>query len=407
MLIFATAIALAIHWYLSVTSAKQILRGELRASDIFIVAHTFVLSMPIALDALWDRPNYSYYRLYNEAINDGPTYGIYLLYMTSCALLLAYSGHRWKLSSSLHYSAERVRSLRWLFVVLAISPIVYAAFSPNLEATLSYGYLQQYISAQPQDLQTHYKYLYFLTNVSVVAYFVVMSSLRTIGLQALLPMLGIVVSCYLNGKRNVVAFALALLIGSLWQRKALTATQLSALATVLIACYVGYHYAYAKSIRTFMENDEARLAAIRLDVGHDFDICAAIHRELYPTSPILEYRGETFLFAAVMLIPREYYPTKPYPYYRYLTAAVQGHPFGDQRWGFTSSFLGEAIANASWFGCIIAIALFLGVGRVVDSSRGLLSKSLGLLMGILLMLVDPSTCIGIGLLWAVALALKL
>src|SRR6185295_12096750 len=103
----------------------------------------------------------------------------------------------------------------------------------------------------------------------------------------------------------------------------------------------------------------------RMDFGRDSDIAMVLFAELEPAArPILEFRGQSFLFDLLFFVPRAIWEEKPKPYYHYITAVALRQPLTQRTWGITTTWLGEAIANFGWFGILVGPAVIVLVGRL-------------------------------------------
>jgi len=98
----------------------------------------------------------------------------------------------------------------------------------------------------------------------------------------------------------------------------------------------------------------------RIDFGRDHGIKLALQKELEPSErPLLEFRGQSVLFALTFWCPRSWWPEKPYPYYVYFTGAVLDAPTRSVwlGWGVTNCWLDEAVANLGLWGMLLGILL--------------------------------------------------
>jgi hypothetical protein len=372
--------------------------------DLLVLCHSGFFIFPILFDAFIALPDYTEYARLNAPRRDPMTYALYMTYSTAAVLIFSWAGRRWSLNKAIQHSTRKLGTVRYFLAFVALLPMLYCWLSPDIGSTISYGYLALNRLSHSLELQQHYKYMYALTYLSMLASVTLLSTQKTWGFRsAAYPFLCMLGSSYLNGKRNIVLLCLVFCLVLVWLRRSIRGSRLIAIAVLLAVVYSGYHYAYTITFRPFFANDESRASSVRLDFGRDLDISYAIYHELYD-SPVLEYRGQTFLFAAVIWLPREWWPDKPYPYYRYLTSAVRGTAFNDQVWGFTSSYLGESIANAGWFGCLIGIGVFVEIGRLADRCTGLAAKMFGALLGAQLMTTDPSSCVPLAAMWCLAAA---
>jgi hypothetical protein len=206
----------------------------------------------------------------------------------------------------------------------------------------------------------------------------------------IVPLLALAV--YVNGKRNIVLLAMLFFLVAFRLNGALAGKKFIIASCAMVVLYGVYHLTYAEVVRTFLTSQKARLEASRLDFGHDLDISLVIFLEKYPEQqPLLEYRGQSFLFSLTMYVPRAWWPTKPYPYYHYLTGKALGQIPGQTRWGLTSSWLGESIANLGWMGMIFAPVSLIILCRIGDRATGTFAKLMTVVVACLFLALDPSS----------------
>jgi hypothetical protein len=226
---------------------------------------------------------------------------------------------------------------------------------------------------------------------------------------ALIPIL--LAGIWVQGKRSIVALTLLGFLFSGWRAGVLRGSRILAAGLCAVGMLAGFSAFYQSEIRTTATGQRVERTAdspgylyTRIDYGRDAGIRLAIHAEIDPNSPaILEYRGESIVFAATAALPRSMWPGKPYPYSFYSTARALGIRPRNIGWGITTSWLEEAIANFGWFGLLIGPlvpALVCNIGdRRQSSMAGLLTAS----VASLLLAVQVPAFLPIVALWLVSL----
>jgi hypothetical protein len=166
---------------------------------------------------------------------------------------------------------------------------------------------------------------------------------------------------WLNGKRYIVAMIITWALAVFCCRPAWKRTTKTLVAAAGIALIAGFSLLYQFNLRDMDSTTAGYLyESYRIDFGRDHGIKLALHKELDESErPLLEYRGQSVLFALTFWVPRSWWPDKPYPYYVYYTGAVLDVPtrYTWLGWGVTNSWLDEAIANFGLLGMILGILL--------------------------------------------------
>jgi hypothetical protein len=107
-----------------------------------------------------------------------------------------------------------------------------------------------------------------------------------------------------------------------------------------------------------------------MDFARDADVRMALYAELEEVaSPILEYRGQSFLFDLLFFIPRSLWGDKPWPYYFYITSTALEGPRINRSWGITTTLLSEAIANLGFAGLVVGPAFLIAIAMIGYSAE--------------------------------------
>ena len=119
---------------------------------------------------------------------------------------------------------------------------------------------------------------------------------------------------------------------------------------------------------------------LRVDFGRDDVIKYVINQEFIEKTPILEYRGQSFLGLIFELLPRKMWANKPYPHYMYLTGSILNLPITNLPAGTTPSWLEMCLCNFSYFGFFFAIFSLCLICKYLDKTSDVDIKGLGMLL---------------------------
>jgi hypothetical protein len=221
-------------------------------------------------------------------------------------------------------------------------------------------------------------------------------------------------SCWLNGKRAIVAIALCLFGYALWSRGLLAGRRLQVAIAGGALALLAFSLTYQ---RTFRDSDvtgswsggDTAYEGTRVDFFRDDRIRLTLFAELHPDEmQILDSRGQSLLFYSTFFVPRSLWSGKPWPYSTYFTSAALGiHPARPLGWGMTTSWLEEAVANLGWVGLLVAPLSLLIICRMGDAFRWPPIRMLTALVAVLLLTVQLIAFMPLFILWLVlAVALQ-
>ena len=149
---------------------------------------------------------------------------------------------------------------------------------------------------------------------------------------------------------------------------------------------IGFSVFYLAVIRPMEETSSLSIYdMLRVDFGRDDVIKYVINKEIIRGERILEYRGETFLSLIGSFIPRKVWPNKPYPHYMYLTASILNLDIHNLPAGTTPSLLEMTICNFGFWGFAAGIILLIWICKMIDRSRDVDTKSIGLILAMVLL----------------------
>jgi len=226
-------------------------------------------------------------------------------------------------------------------------------------------------------------------------------------LVPLLPFL--VLACWVNGKRHIVAYVLVLLLFALWQKRVFSGLGLvlAGLGTVVgILAFSLFYQSYIRGIS--LVGSESAYENMRVDFGRDGALKMAIFAELEPSrARILEYRCQSIVFYLTFYLPRSAYPDKPWPYAVYLTSSALGLKAPRYLgWVVTTGWFDESIANFGWLGLLLGPSLFTLIARIGDGCQSELTRTLTIVVGSVLQVVHPWASSPIIALWILAVIMS-
>jgi hypothetical protein len=276
---------------------------------------------------------------------------------------------------------------------MAPNPMAYSQYAVVIRDTLS-----------PEELAYH-PVLTTFTLISAISGAALLFCQRRLKFTAFYVLLFAVLVAWLDGKRAVVLIMGVMFGIALWSRGVLKRRSLMVAGGLFGAVFLFFSVLYQSEVRDYKTVDDAkRYDNIRLDYGRDHVIRSTLYAELNAEAPpILEYRLESFLFDATMLVPREVWPEKPWPYAVYATAAAFRLPVRFLGWGVTTSWLEEAIANLGWLGLIVGPLLPAWICRMGEASQDTIVKLLTILVSCMLLAVQAVAFAPVIGIWAAAL----
>jgi hypothetical protein len=390
-------------------AAWDLSRGERHSALFLVLVHLLFCGVPLLLDVTVGQPSYGVFSGFYIASQDPATVLIYSAYIAFVPVVLYRFGRtpprplgrvQRTTTHSQHVSKGRSRRLNGLLWVATVAPVVAAVTSPQPQFYLSYGFVATQVLG---DLEQYHAFVSALCMVAVASGIGILLTTRSFSKRLcfmLLPWL--TAACWLFGKRLIVAFIVLGFVYVWWYRDLLRGRRfVVALVTGAMLIAVG-SYGYQRVLRqTNAKEFDAYYTGLRVDFGRDTSIRQAIYAELGDQSDmILEHRGQSVLFNAVMYVPRTVWPSKPWPYAVYQTARAlslsRATPIG---WGVTTSWLDEAIANFGWSGILIAPFSLAFLCRLGDQTADPLTRYVTVSVGTLLMTVQLAAFAPLALIW--------
>lgn len=388
-------------------AVKKLADGN-RHSIIFVmvVFYAFYI-IPLLLDCLLGIPAYTRYPGYHLACHDESTGLLYCAYV-SCIppfwyLTAASSGRSAGQGTLLLSDRGRatIARLRPVFVLLLIAPAVLVIMSPNRADYLEYArHVRQGVVLSSTDFHTMISASSLLCVLGASGLIIAARRVTPATFLAMLPFL--LLACWVNGKRHIVAYALGLILFALWQRGTLKGLglMLAGVAAVLtILLFSLYYQTLVRGLQ--VAGSSWAYDNVRVDFGRDDALKLALFAELHPNrAQVLEFRGQSLLFYATFFLPRGSFPGKPWPHGIYLTAGALGlrSPI-PQGWTVPTGWFDESIANLGWAGLVFGPLLFTIICRLGDRSRGEMTHILTIVVGSLLQVIQPWASSPIVMLW--------
>jgi hypothetical protein len=410
-------------------SLNRMAKGERHSIFFPIIVNFIFCGLPPLLDVLVGKPEYppTVNGIY-EPTRDDFTNIIYCLTVIFATAFFWYFGRSKKIEhqseiDDLEINFEESipkpvrpsimqKFLLVLSFLILIMPIIAWLTSPNPGLYSTYGVGSGGIEFSASFMLSKEEYEYYnfvispLTQLSLVGA-VVMIALQTqfnsTVMLFILPFL--LASSWLNGKRNIPVMMAFVLIYLFWEKGWLRGKKFIASCFSLLLAFMLFSHFYQMNVRNLEQSTDSDeyYTSLRVDFGRDHTIKMAIHAELNPERPILQYRGQSCLFYPTLFIPRSVWPDKPVNYAIYVSQAAieKASLFGFEGWVLTTSILDEAIANFSWLGIIIGPLIVCLVCRVGDACENPFISALTNLNATLFLVIDMSAFWPLFLLWLI------
>lgn len=408
----------AISWltvaWLSLCGVRAILdlsRGKRHSVLFLALVHLLFCGVPLLLNVTVGRPSYGVFSGYYTASKDPATVLIYCLYVSIVPVVLYLFGRTDHRQSRPGQSGRlptpqvhrgRTRCLNFLLWIALAAPVIAAAASPQRAFYLSYGSVA---TESLGELEQYHAFVATLCLMAIVSGVGVLLTATVFSKRMVVTLVFLLVSaCWLFGKRSIVALLVLGLVYGWWSRGLLSGRRFILALTAGAMCVAAGSYGYQHVIRHMNAKEfDSYYTNLRVDFGRDASIQQAIYAELGGDSDkILEYRGQSVLFYAVMYLPRTVWPGKPWPYAIYQTARALNLSVATSiGWGVTTSWLDETIANCGWYGLLIgplSLAIFCRIGDGTDDA---FAKYVTVCVGTLLMAVQLAAFIPLAIAWIV------
>ena len=372
-----------------------------------IAAHFVLCGLPLLLDVLVGPPDYLKLRGFFLSESDPVTFLIFAAYVAVCpvfwfALGCPCNPARGRPSS---FDPRVRRIVRVLSYPTAISPGLVALLAPSPDAYL--GYAVPITGALSLDAIDWHHWVATFSVLAVVASAFLLSEYRVLTAARVAFLTAtMTASCWLNGKRVIVAIALSLVGYALWSQGVFRGRRLQVALALGALALLTFSLSYQHSVRHAdvlgdWSGGQTAYDGTRVDFFRDDRIRLTLFSELHPDQmQILDHRGQSFLFYLTFPVPRDAWPAKPWPYATYFTSAALGlYPARPLGWGMTTSWLEEVVANCGWFGLLLAPMTLVALCRFGDAIPWTAMRMLTALLAVLLLTVEPIAFMPLFLLW--------
>jgi len=155
-----------------------------------------------------------------------------------------------------------------------------------------------------------------------------------------------VIAVYIHGKR-ALAFALVMVVIMV---RFLEGRLRLRTCVILGAVLIVGSYAYLGQIKG---TEVSPFEFVRGDLARDYTLRHVLYRSDWTQSPIVPYRGASYIFFVTAYVPRALWPAKPWTAPVYLTNDVFNRREGKHlSWGFGLGFIEELIMNFGYLGIL-------------------------------------------------------
>lgn len=402
MCLIADWALILISSFITLSSYKIIVRNRYSSIAHFIVLVEYVfLCMPILFNYCIGIPTYDYipwYKSFLPSMESELIAFIYDMYILASFILLYCYARNYDRKKSKYKRYEDIK-LNGLFnnkvflMFVIISPILYIALSGEMEAYLIYA------SSGGRGIENvkFTTYLSMLILFSLYAFCYQFFTKPITKMRFLILLLYSIAIAWINGKRFIMALMLIVYLffytkGDLSLK---TRKKLEVYVPILFVALVSFSYYYLVAVKPLSNvSFDSVYDMLRVDFGRDDVIKYVIDKELFQNSPILDYRGQTFLSTFLTFVPRAIWPNKPYPHYMYLTASILGTSIDKLPAGTTPSWFEMCIANCSWFGFVIGIGFIPLLCKWCDRIKSMPYQMLMLVFIIVLITQSTDAYVG-------------
>ncbi len=371
----------------AIRALRDISSGERRPISFISLVFFLFYGIPILLDVTIGIPEHPITPGLRSPAESEQVAVIYDLFVAACPVFWWFTARPRRRTAQRLFllTGKKAEPVLWF---LLVSPVIALLRAPNPSAYLNYAAVLG--GSMSEAAMGFHAIIGALSIISLVAGNGLLLVRRSFGRTLCFIAPFMLLSVWVQGKRSIVALAMALIWTACWTRGLINRSRLLEFGTLTLILFAGYVYWYQTTFRPdAVSTGGNTYQGIRTDFGRDQDLKAAIYCELPDVSrPMLEYRGQSILFSLAMYVPRSSWPDKPWPYAVYVTAYALEIPVSDLGWGLTTGFLDEAVANFGWAGLLIGPLVFSLLCRTCDKSPDPIVKTSGLLVACFLMTVE-------------------
>lgn len=353
-----------------------------------LVAVMFVfLCLPIILDITIGKPNFIGFAGFYQAMANRPTSIYYNLYIGFVGLIFTRYIKKSKQKQfvvSTNYISTQLYNKRYLLWIVMLLPIIAVAFANNSAEYLEYKASHLDHSIQFKDSHVFVSKATLLSAMagSFLIYYLNRGKGTSVVPKYILYVILLFITFWVDGKRGIwVKYAFNLLISG-WLLGKLKPGPLLKRALIIIVVLVNMVLFYGKDFAEDVAASRDIYSSFRVNMGRDQTIKFTMYREFVVNQPILQYRGQSFLFDAFFYVPRAIWAKKPYPYAVYFVTSVLNLPPEPIGWSFTTCILEEFISNFGIIGILLAPLFLLWICKVGDKSANTVTKFFAIIVSV-------------------------
>lgn len=379
-------LAVVVNTILFFHCLRNVIKGKTKSVYIVLCEYYGFFILPIMAELIYGPFQYRYYG-FAISSEDTVTNFVTYMYLLLCPFIIIKFGKS-KTKTTLNaqflnnwFSNGLPTVVNALLWVVMASPVILALFSNQFTSFLNYGWVSS--GTGSSELIAMHSYIFNLSFLVIIAAGLYSYSRPSISLaQGFWMVLLVFFAVFVNGKRNIVALTILILLLILIEKGWLRGKRIvmSAVAgTILFLTYsVVYQYLFRGDMLSTI--NMSLYENMFMDLARQDRLRIAIYSVLNPEMMrILEYPGQSILSCFLFFIPRTIWPVKPYPYHIYFTQAAlipNYVPFSiDPKavdWGITTGWLDESIANFGWIGMLVGPLTIAFLCRWADNQPSMI-----------------------------------
>jgi hypothetical protein len=389
---------------LAAVAVTRILYGRGHASLILTCVHFILFGIPLWLDRLGDVVEITIYPGFLHAVGSDDVRLAYCGVVAVAPLIWQAAGGSEGWTRRPVSEAGLVTGFEYVLLVL---PVALAVLLFDVDTLGTYGSVAFYTTVGPGAEAGDQAW-----SVSIVT-FATLLAIATLGgilarhprlnwFQRGLLCLAAFAALWLNGKRAIVAIAVLWCGYALWRRTYVPSLRTIQVGAFTIVVLTGSLIGYQWYVRGIGVSDARTYTDMRVDYGRDLVLRQALLPEVEEGEPpILEYRGQSFLFYSTLPVPRLMWPDKPWPFAVYQTSRMLDISPRSLGWGITTSWLDECIANFGLPGMLIGPLVLGLICRMGHRAQDPQNDAATVVVSVLLLTVQAAAFVPLILVWLV------
>lgn len=372
---------------ISIKAFKKICfeRNASVANYVILITYIFCV-LPIVFNYIIGIPTYTsayWYKPFITAMENESVCVIYDFYIFFSLFFLYFGVSKKKTSIQEYYKENNVvlflKKHKIICWIIILSPLLLITLNGTLKNFLVYTTTQ---NRGLTEVKTN-RYVTPLLLTSLVVYFSVYYKNNITNRKKIFSFIYFFIIAWISGKRFIFANIMILLLFYLSNMDLKFETRkniyrILPFFVVLLILLSGLYLNIIKPAK--VKSDRSVYDMLRVDFGRDDVIKYVIQKEFFENKPILEYRGETFLSLFFELVPRSLWKSKPYPHYMYLTGSILNLDIDNLPAGTTPCWYEMCLCNFSYLGYGIAIFLLCLFCRLLDKTKDVDIKGVGMLL---------------------------